>query len=64
MEITSVKTNKSNLVKLKLICPYKDIYICRASIFSMLIDDYFKSNYCCSDNFDNCPIFLAKLLRG
>lgn len=64
MEIALLKKDKSNLEKLKLICPYKDIYICKASIFSMLIDEYFKNNYCCSDNFDNCPIFLAKLLRG
>jgi hypothetical protein len=44
-------------------CPYRGSNICNASLSSMFIDGEITENYCDSDNFDNCPIFLSKILR-
>ncbi|MFH1702801.1 MAG: hypothetical protein ABIB41_05125 [Nitrospirota bacterium] len=44
-------------------CPYRGGNICHASISSMLIDEDIKENYCDNENYDNCPIFLSKVLR-
>jgi hypothetical protein len=43
-------------------CPYNGITVCMASLSSMAIDT--KGMTCCtSEDFDNCPIFLSKVLR-
>lgn len=52
------KLNESEIV-----CPYKDMNICSASLSSMVIDTRIKENYCGNENYDNCPIFLSKMLR-
>lgn len=52
------KINESEIV-----CPYKDMNICSASLSSMVIDTRIKENYCDNENYDNCPIFLSKMLR-
>lgn len=44
-------------------CPYNGINVCMASFSSRLIDNQKKANYCNTDNYDNCPIFLSKVLR-
>ncbi len=59
----NVITFKSRLDKKEIICPYKGIDICMASISLMFIDSYKKKNYCCTEDFDNCPLFLSKILR-
>jgi len=43
-------------------CPYNGINVCRAS-FSLMAIDTKKDNCCTTDNYDNCPIFLSKVLR-
>lgn len=65
MNIITLNFNmhKSMLDKKEVICPYKGIDICMASISSMFIDDYKKANYCCNEDYDDCPIFLSKILR-
>ncbi len=47
------------------ICPYCNTTanICMASISSLLTDIRRRESYCDSENYDNCPIFLAKSLR-
>jgi len=37
---------------------------CSASIMTVVMSSYQKTNYCWTDNYDNCPMFLAKILRG
>lgn len=44
-------------------CPYNGIHTCRASLSSMTIDEYQKERCCGTDDYDNCPIFLSKVLR-
>ena len=46
-------------------CPYGDIEtnICMASLSAMVIGPGKRRDYCSNDNYDNCPIFLAKNLR-
>ena len=46
-------------------CPYCNIEadVCVASLTSLKLETLMRLNYCSSDNYDNCPIFLAKNLR-
>jgi len=46
-------------------CPYcsGDGSICAASLSQMTIDTGRKSGFCHSENYDCCPIFLARTLR-
>lgn len=47
-------------------CPYwtaKSIF-CSASIMIVAIDDRKRALYCCTEDHDRCPLFLAKVLRG
>ncbi len=45
-------------------CPYSGKTICKASLSSLIIDRNTRKDYCTSENFDDCPIFLSKILRG
>jgi len=44
-------------------CPYNGVTVCLASLSSMKIDTRRRSQYCVTENFDDCPIFLSKVLR-
>jgi hypothetical protein len=47
-------------------CPYapqKQDY-CSASVMLVSITDRARDHYCGSEDFDRCPLFLAKVLRG
>ena len=46
-------------------CPFGETKtnICLASLSSMVIGSSNRRDYCSNDNYDNCPIFLAKSLR-
>ena len=44
-------------------CPFNDTGVCAASFSSMAIDSQKRASYCGTDNYDNCPLFLAKILR-
>jgi hypothetical protein len=46
-------------------CPFGNVEsgICSASLSSMVIGPHRRRSYCSSDNYDNCPVFLAKMLR-
>ncbi|HBH61239.1 MAG TPA: hypothetical protein DDX85_05765 [Nitrospiraceae bacterium] len=46
-------------------CPYGDIIsdVCRASISSMKLGLIAGLKYCASEDYDGCPIFLAKIIR-
>ena len=47
------------------VCPFGETEnnICLASLSAMVIGPSKKRDYCSNDNYDNCPIFLAKNLR-
>lgn len=49
----------------QLSCPYecKVTDICAASLSSMTISSSARQKYCSNDNYDSCPLFLAKSLR-
>lgn len=46
-------------------CPFSETEsnICSASLSSMVIGTNSRKAYCSNENYDSCPIFLAKLLR-
>jgi len=48
------------------ICPYRKTHsmYCNASIMRMRIDERKNITYCLTEDFDCCPVFLAKVLRG
>lgn len=47
------------------ICPYRQTnsMYCSASVMTFAIAKRQDAAYCSSENFDNCPVFLAKVLR-
>jgi hypothetical protein len=47
-------------------CPYSTAQsiFCAASIMTVAVDDRRKAAYCCTEDYDRCPLFLAKVLRG
>lgn len=50
--------------ELELQCPYFDASdVCNASLSSLLPSPTMRVNFCNSEDYDNCPIFLAKVLR-
>ncbi|MGD1076214.1 MAG: hypothetical protein ABR903_09110 [Thermodesulfovibrionales bacterium] len=51
--------------KPELPCPYFDLSdVCNASLSSTSPSTHIQKSFCNSDDFDDCPIFLAKVLRG
>jgi len=46
-------------------CPYSETEtnICLASLSAMVIGPTNRQEYCSNDNYDNCPVFLARMLR-
>jgi hypothetical protein len=46
-------------------CPFGNpaSMICSASLSSMVIGTSRRQAYCSGDDYDNCPIFLARMLR-
>jgi len=47
-------------------CPFSDCRTdtCAASVSSMVIGPDTRQLYCSNEDFDNCPVFLARILRG
>ena len=50
----------------EMTCPHcnSERAVCMASISSMRLGIVERLVYCNNENHDNCPIFLAKVLRG
>ena len=59
---TEMQDQKKFMVH-ETICPFNDASVCAASFSSMEIDSQKRASYCGTDNYDNCPLFLAKILR-
>ena len=62
MNTFTIKLNEAAEVS----CPYSDIIadICRASISAMKLGLKASLGYCSGEDYDGCPIFLAKILRS
>ncbi len=46
-------------------CTYANaVDICMASINLIAVTQHLKTDFCRTENYDNCPIFLSKVLRG
>ena len=56
--------NVSNVSEMT--CPYCNMQrdICMAAVSSYSLTEMGSINYCNDEDYDDCPIFLAKLLRG
>jgi len=55
--------SKSEIGFYEMGCPYNGIDPCMASITSLPIDEQKQANCCSTENYDDCPIYLSKLLR-
>jgi hypothetical protein len=64
MIMSTVNQELTKLQRYETVCPYNGITVCTASLSAMAIDAYRQTICCSTDNFDNCPIFLAKVLRN
>ena len=60
---STATNNQKNFFHYVMACPYNFDHICRASFSFMHIDMKQRENCCNTDNYDNCPIFLSKILR-
>ena len=49
-----------------LMCPFRNSNStqCSASIMKIAMSKRQTAAYCCTENFDSCPVFLGKVLRG
>jgi hypothetical protein len=55
--------DQSKLISYEIGCPYDGLTTCLASFSSMTLDSLKRIHCCSTENYDNCPIFLAKILR-
>jgi hypothetical protein len=55
----------SHAIRRSVSCPFcsREWNVCNASISSMAIDAGRKAEYCASEDYADCPMFLSKLLR-
>ncbi len=58
--------NKAPTRAANSICPYRNVdsVYCPAAVMKMPISRQRNTNYCLTEDFDCCPAFLAKVLRG
>ncbi len=63
MNMVLTGLNKSEIGFYEMGCPYNGINICMASLSAMLIDDKMHADCCGTEIYDDCPIFLSKILR-
>ena len=47
----------------EMFCPFDGVTTCLASLSSMALDSMKRQICCSTEKFDECPIFLAKVLR-
>lgn len=64
MQMT-VQSQSGYYLKERAACPYHAFHdnVCRASISSMRTDVHKRGLFCDSENYDNCPLFLSRLIR-
>jgi hypothetical protein len=62
---TIAEKPKKDFISYEMLCPYRNIETerCMAAISTMSLGPMTRLTYCDTENFDNCPVFLAKVLR-
>ncbi len=64
MDNIQVITSSKHEERHKENCPYQNYnYTCIASLSSMILDARKREEYCSTENFYECPMFLSKALR-
>lgn len=63
MNVLLVNSDESKSDSFERACPYNDINTCMASFTSLQLDKQKKTDCCSTENYDDCPIYLSKLLR-
>jgi hypothetical protein len=58
-----VSSDESKSDSFERSCPYNNINTCMASITSLPLDKQKKADCCSTENYDDCPMFLSKVLR-
>lgn len=66
MGIITIPSVSQHIPNHELLCPYFTIgtNTCLASIFFLIIDAGKAEDRCLSENWDDCPMVLSKLLRS
>jgi hypothetical protein len=64
MEMVRANSESMSVMILDAGCPYSGNKVCMASLSSLVIDGNTRASCCSTDNYDDCPIFLSKMLRG
>jgi len=62
MNMAMIKLHAINRVS-ETFCPFDGVTTCMAALSSMPLDNLKRKVCCGTDKFDECPIFLAKVLR-
>lgn len=65
MNAMTIILDQSKLISYEIGCPSDDdgLTVCLASFSSMALDSLKRIHCCSMEKYDNCPIFLAKILR-
>jgi hypothetical protein len=63
MITAATQADQSKYIFHELGCPYNGNPVCTASVSAMPLDNLRRVHCCNTENYDNCPIFLAKILR-
>jgi hypothetical protein len=63
--LTQARTADSWFPPEQYTCPYHSVVssICSASLSMMMIGLSTRKGYCETENYDDCPLFLSKMLR-
>jgi len=64
MEMARMHTDILRLISSDTGCPYRCSAVCMASLTSMAIDNNTRISCCSTENYDDCPMFLSRVLRS
>ena len=63
MNAMTMILDQLKLISYEIGCSYDCLTQCLASFSSMALDSLKRIHCCGTENYDNCPIFLSKILR-
>jgi hypothetical protein len=55
--------DRNNVQMIEGGCPFSAAKVCTASFSGLRIDSWKKTSCCDTEDYDNCPLFLSKILR-
>lgn len=62
MNTTATNSHGFNKIS-ETVCPFDGVRTCLASLSAMPLDSTKRAHCCRTEHFDECPLFLAKVLR-